>query len=215
MSAPAAGRAKAPARGWTGLWLRVLLCVALGLAIVLVPAFFFFVGSLERHEPDLSKLAQADGIIVLTGGADRIEDGLRLLERGRGRRLFISGVNVQLSKEAFRKHWPAYTQLIDCCVDLGFLAFNTFQNAKESAEWLGRNQFKSLLLVTASYHMPRALLEFEAAMPAIATIPVPVVPEASRINRWWQDPALFKIMALEFVKYGAAILRVSLGLRGG
>ena len=40
--------------------------------------------------------------------------------------------------------------------------------------------FHSLRLVTASYHMPRSMLEFARAMPDIAIVPNPVFPEFMR-----------------------------------
>lgn len=191
---------------------RVLGRVSAAVLLAVIIGFFVFVSSIERKERD--DHPRADGIVVLTGGADRIEDGLRLLERGLGRRMVISGVNVQTTMETLKKRWPGRAALFDCCIDLDYQARNTFGNAVESARWMRDNGFRSLVLVTAGYHMPRALVEFESAMPEVAIHPYPVVPEASHIRRWWQDAALVRIMVLEYIKYSAATLRTSLHLQG-
>ena len=47
----------------------------------------------------------------------------------------------------------------------------------ETAQWMASEGFHSLRLVTASYHMPRSLLEFSRAMPDIGIMPNPVFPE--------------------------------------
>lgn len=167
-----------------------------------------FAMRVERQEA--RSTLKADAIIVLTGGADRIEDGLALFEAGHGRRVLISGVNQHVSMETLRRRWPGHDAAFACCVDLDFRALNTFENARESADWMRANGFASVLLVTASYHMPRARLEFIAAMPDRIILPVPVIPDARRLSRWWLDPTLGRIMVSEAAKYALARLRLAL-----
>jgi uncharacterized SAM-binding protein YcdF (DUF218 family) len=188
------------------------LALAAGFALLLT-GILLFAWNLDRHEP--REVPVADGIVVVTGGADRIDEALALLEQFKGRRLLISGVNTASTPEQLRRRWPGRTRLFDCCVDLDYQARNTYGNAIESRAWARRNGIRSLILVTASYHLPRTLVEFRAAMPDVAITAFPVVPEASRLNRWWQEPQLTRIIVLEFVKYWAAVLRTSLGLPGG
>lgn len=194
-------------------FLRVLLRVGILAALGLVIGVVLFARSLERREP--RAVTPADGIVVLTGGADRINEALQLLERGLGRRLMISGVNVHSTAEALKRHWPGRENLFECCIDLDYQARNTYENAIEARRWARAQGFTSLILVTASYHLPRARLELRHAMPEASIQPYPVVPLASRINRWWQEPALMRIIALEFVKYSAASIRLALGIPGG
>lgn len=181
-------------------------------AACLVFGTILFAARLDRREP--VALRPAEGIVVLTGGADRILDGLGLLERRLGERLFISGVNAQTRAETLKRQWPGRDALFACCIDLDFRARNTYGNAIETRNWVQRHSFSSLILVTASYHVPRAQLEFASAMPHVALQVYPVVPEASRINRWWQEPVLTRILVLEFVKYTAARVRILVGLPG-
>lgn len=173
--------------------------------VIWLAGLFAFVETLDAARPPVS--LQADGIIVLTGGAERIGDGIRLLEEKRARRLFISGVNVQVSAEQLQRTWPGHETAFECCIDLGFRARNTIENALESAEWVNKHGFRSIILVTASYHMPRARLEFAAAMPGIAIEPYPVVPGAARIEDWWRDSNLIRLYASEFTKYCAVWLK--------
>jgi uncharacterized SAM-binding protein YcdF (DUF218 family) len=56
-------------------------------------------------------------------------------------------------------------QLNDCCVDLGFEAETTRSNAEEVSAWVAKRRFRSIRLVTAAYHMPRARTELEARLP--------------------------------------------------
>lgn len=205
-----------PASGERALSTRLALIVA-GFAVLfaaaIVSGIVLFANSLEWR--DAGDSAPVDGIVVLTGGADRISEALSLLERGKGKRLLISGVGVQSPPEALRRRWQGRDALFDCCVDLDYQARNTRGNALEARRWAEANGFRSLMLVTASYHLPRARLELIAAMPGVQLRAHPVVPEASRIRRWWQDPALVRIITLEFFKYWAACLRITLGLPAG
>jgi uncharacterized SAM-binding protein YcdF (DUF218 family) len=193
-----------------------LLLRLISLAVLLTPLAFLgwlliFAASLDRREAPTPP--QADAIIVLTGGADRIGDGLSLLEAGKGRRLLISGVNQQVTMEDLKRRWPGHDSAFACCVDLDFRALNTFENARESAVWVKTRGVRSLLLVTASYHMPRASLEFATAMPNVAIIAAPVIPATARLDAWWADATLTRIIALESIKYAAAWARTRVWAR--
>jgi uncharacterized SAM-binding protein YcdF (DUF218 family) len=195
------------------LFVRLLMRVGVLALLALGVAFVLFVRSLapaEGQDP-----AQADGLVVLTGGADRIEDALQLLNQGKGRRLLISGVNIHSTMEDFRRRSPGRERLFECCVDLDYQARNTYGNAVESARWVRRQGFRSVIVVTARYHLPRALLEFEHAMPEITVRGFAVIPEAARRHRWWEEPALVRLLVLEFIKYRGASVRLALGLSGG
>ena len=66
---------------------------------------------------------------------------------------------------------------------LGYGADDTAGNARETAEWMAREKLASLILVTSNFHMPRALLEFHAAMPDVDIIPRATAPAALRCIR--------------------------------
>ncbi len=153
--------------------------------------------------PDAST---ADGIVVLTGGDERITTGLELMADGRGRRLLISGVNRanRNPQELSRRIGEA---LPACCIDLGYQAMNTIGNADEARHWAMRWGFRSIMVVTSDFHMARSLVEFSRAMPDIKLIAHPV---PSRFGRqpWWSSRALAQTLAREYMKLLASSARL-------
>jgi uncharacterized SAM-binding protein YcdF (DUF218 family) len=85
-------------------------------------------------------------------------------------------------------------------VTLGRSATTTRGNAAETAEWAHANALASLIVVTAGYHMPRALAELSRAMPGLTLYPAPVLPPAMR------QPGLteLRLLAGEYSKWLAA-----------
>lgn len=145
----------------------------------------------------------ADAIVVLTGEGGRLRLAIALLEHGMGQRLFITGVNPATTKTELRTlldGGPAY----DCCADLDFNASNTIENARETAQWSALYGYDSLVVVTGTYHMPRALLEFSAQMPQLRLVPYPVTPEQGN------DPFSRRFLRLnsEYAKYLASRVRL-------
>lgn len=153
-------------------------CAVLALlAVVWTAGFAWFIHAAWRR-PELPQL-QADGIVALTGGADRIETALHLLSEGRGRILLVSGVGgpTDFANLARRAGIDA---ALRTRVTLGRLAASTRGNARETADWAQANNVHSLLVVTAGYHMPRALSELARALPSVVLRPVPVLSPGMR-----------------------------------
>jgi uncharacterized SAM-binding protein YcdF (DUF218 family) len=150
-----------------------------------------------------------DGIVVLTGGSDRLREGLQLLADGKAKRLLISGVYRDASlDDLLREAAVNLSQpLRDCCVTVGYRAGNTLGNATEAAEWAAANDVHSLRLVTADYHMPRSLLEFSHALPGTLIVPHPVFPAEVKRDRWWLWPGTASLVVSEYHKYLAALMR--------
>ena len=152
-----------------------------------------------------------DALVVLTGGSERLATGLALLEAGKGRKLFVSGVHkgVDLADLLRRSHVaPVQAQ---CCIVLGHAADDTVGNAAETASWMEAEHFASLRLVTAAYHMRRAMLEFNRAMPDITIVAHPVFPDAFKKDQWWRWPGTAHLLAVEYTKYLGALARPILG----
>src|ERR1700722_220746 len=143
-----------------------LLC---GIAIIL--GFIVFVSLVPDEEIVLDR--SADGIVVLTGGTSRVTDALELLAAGRGKRLLISGVNPGTTTSDIAHQAAGYDKLLKCCVDLDYSAINTLGNAVETRRWAIDRGFHSLVIVTSSYHMPRALAEISHQLPDVTLIPFP------------------------------------------
>ncbi|HEX3809078.1 MAG TPA: YdcF family protein [Rhizomicrobium sp.] len=184
-------------------WLRWLAFAVLIYAV----GFFFFVLSLPTGA---APPARADGIVVLTGGAARVGQAEALLEHGVGKRLLISGVDPATTKADLKRVNGAGARF-DCCTDLGFRATDTRGNAVEAASWARAHRYRSLVVVTANYHMPRSLNEFGAAMPGMRLEPYPVQPEGVDLAHWWQDAHTLRLLQGEYVKYLASLVASSLG----
>jgi uncharacterized SAM-binding protein YcdF (DUF218 family) len=129
--------------------------------------------------------------------------------------LFVSGVDHRVDPARVRDLVPGVgasldQATIDCCIVLGYGASDTLGNARETALWARATGRKSLVLVTSNYHMPRAWIEFEHALPEIALVPFPVVPADVRVNAWWRWPGTFGLIAGEWTKYIFARVRIAL-----
>ena len=125
--------------------------------LVLLYAFGYALFTVQLPGPAGDRAT--DGIVVLTGGAKRIERGLDLLERGRAKRMLISGVARPVRPQELVAQYQANQALFDCCIDLGRESVDTRSNAQEVSNWLKRHKFRSVRLVTTDWHMPRARFE--------------------------------------------------------
>ncbi len=153
----------------------------------------------------------ADGIVVLTGGSSRVSDAVELLAAGYGKRLLISGVHPTNGFSDIQRTLPDSQQLLMCCVDLDRSAVNTRSNATETRRWATERGFRSLIVVTSNYHMPRAIVELSHSMPDIELIPFAVVGEKWREEPWWTSGAALRLLLSEYIKYLFAEMRVAFG----
>jgi uncharacterized SAM-binding protein YcdF (DUF218 family) len=185
----------------------VLLAVCLA-ALLFAGGFYWFVQQMPVVEASPSR--NADGIVVLTGGALRISDALELLSSGHGRRLLISGVNRTTRSYEIARLVPEHQRWFSCCVDLGHAATNTIGNAVETRRWVEDRGFKSLIVVTANYHMPRAMVEVSHELPDVALVPYAVVSDRVKVDDWWDNPSTARLLFLEYLKYIVARVRMVL-----
>ncbi len=109
-----------------------------------------------------SHFSENIGIVVLTGGKNRIEKGVDLLSKGYGVKLLISGVFMPSEIEAKFSLEKEKSQLFRCCVFFDQRSKNTLENAHEVDKWLKENKdIKSIILVSSYYHLPRGIMIFE------------------------------------------------------
>lgn len=151
--------------------------------------------------------ATTDAIVVLTGGPLRLKAGLELLEAGKAKKLFVSGVGKHVDLAELLHAAQTSPSAVECCVALGHEAADTTGNAAETRQWMEHEGFHSLRLVTANYHMQRSLVEFRYAMPDMTIIPNPVFPDSFKRNHWWAWPGTFALIVTEYQKYLAAAAR--------
>ena len=184
-----------------GLW-TVAFCV--GAAVLAGVGFLWFIWRVPADEVALDR--DADGIVALTGGASRIADAIELLASGRGKRLLISGVNRATSSKEISRLNPEFERWVRCCVDFD-RSLNTLGNAVETRRWAESRGFRSLIVVTSNYHMPRALAELGHQLPDVMLIPFPVVTEKRRAEPWWSNAASARLLLSEYLKYIYTVMR--------
>ncbi len=193
-------------------WRRALVACLVALAGAWGYGFHRF--TMLIPEPGPASQRKTDAIVVLTGGAGRVREGLRLLDAGLGKKLLVSGVHGAVDvRELLRAARQAPGNL-ECCIVVDHAAGSTRGNARETAGWMRREGYRSLRLVTASYHMPRSLLEFGSALPAgIEITQHPVFPGGFRAGNWLRWRGSGRLVVSEYHKYLAALARR--GIAGG
>ena len=182
-------------------WRRLAFAGA-ALLLLCVVGFMWFA---SQPAPE-NRSTPTDAIVVLTGGRLRLQTGIALLRDGKGRKLFVSGVNHQVDLDELLRV-SGNADWAFCCTALGHDADNTVGNAWETAQWMRQQGFKSLRLVTAWYHMPRSLLELDRAMPELEIIAHPVFPDEVSQEYWWASRSALVLLAGEYGKYLEALLR--------
>tara|TARA_A100001011_G_C14304145_1_gene842261 strand:+ start:2085 stop:2684 length:600 start_codon:yes stop_codon:yes gene_type:complete len=123
------------------------------------------------------KISDSVGIIVLTGGKNRIEKGVDLLSKGYGDKLLISGVFMPSEIESKFSLEKEKKELFKCCIFYDQKSKNTLENAQEVEKWLSENKdIESIILVTSYYHLPRSIMIFEKKIKSNVNIyPTPAV----------------------------------------
>ncbi|MCW0047379.1 YdcF family protein [Brevundimonas sp. BT-123] len=152
--------------------------------------------------------ARADAIVALTGpSSERVNTAIRLLEQGKGERVLISGVNREVRRQELRELTPGSSRLFNCCVDLGFEAEDTVGNAQEIAAWTRAKGYRSLIVVTSDYHMPRSLVEIRGQLSGVKLTPYAISTPSLDNARWWRAAVTARRMTLEYMKYLAVLGR--------
>jgi len=190
---------------WIGFLTMLVSVVG---TVLLAGGFFWFVFSIPAD--DVSHDRKADGIVVLTGAASRIPDAIELLAAERGKRLLITGVYRDTNAREIARLTPLYSKFFTCCIDLDKNALNTFGNALEAKRWAREHNFNSLIVVTSSWHMPRAMAELGHQLPDATLIPFPVISEKVKSEPWWSSPDMARFLVAEYLKYLFALTRMHL-----
>lgn len=183
------------------IWIKFLLL----LILLWLGGFFFYIKEItaNRYVQD----RQADGIVILTGTAGRLKQGIDLLQSGAAKRLLVSGVNIQVTQEDLRNVMQVSETLMNCCIDIGRRALDTVGNAYETSLWATEHRFHRLLIVTSAYHMPRSLVELKREMPEKELFAVAPESDFRELQNWWKKPKLVYVLASEFNKYFISLIR--------
>jgi uncharacterized SAM-binding protein YcdF (DUF218 family) len=185
---------------------RLIFDFLLLIVVLLIIGFILFATGIAHERPGPQQ--SADGITVLTGGASRIDQAMKLLAQGKAKRVLITGVNRTTTTEELKDLASQGDQYFACCVDIDKEARNTIDNATETSQWVALNHYRSIIVVTSNYHMPRALAELGRAMPGVVLIPYSVGDNNVHLDRWWSYPGTTKLLLSEYLKYLPALGRL-------
>jgi uncharacterized SAM-binding protein YcdF (DUF218 family) len=198
---------RAAGRSMSRLWKSLAVLIAL---ILWAGVFGFILFAANVMRTPVAANEKADGIVVFTGGQSRIKEGARLLSEGYGARLLISGVNTRTGEAELIRLTELDAKTFNCCVDLGYTALNTIGNASETQTWANAHQYRSLVVVTSNYHMPRTLVELSRTLPNVRLIPHVVRPATFDTEAWWLSPVTMRNLVAEYIKFLPSAARFAL-----
>lgn len=187
-------------------FVRPLILILIVLIAAFLGGFVVFSDQVTTMQRP-ADVPQADAIIVLTGGYSRMEAALDLLRDKRGERLLISGVHPSIKRDEIQRVTHGEPELFECCVDIGRAARDTIGNASETAEWVTEHGYRSVIVVTNNYHIPRSMIELSRTIEGVELIPYPVVNTDLRKDNWITRSEVVRVLLTEYVKYLAAIAR--------
>jgi len=200
---PSSQKVPAVLRWIAGLFrysMKIVLLAAFVAGGLFVGGFLKFSNAVESYQiPET--VEPADGVVALTGGSERIAHALMLVAEKKGKRLLISGVNPDTKITDIAKLNAKRQAVFDCCVDVESRALNTVGNAEETSKWVKKNGYKSLIIVTSGYHMPRSMMEFRRQMPDVKLTSYPVQLKEMQDENWWRDHETLRLMLSAYVKY--------------
>ncbi len=165
--------------------------------IILIIGLVNFKNSIPKATLNVNS---GDAVIVLTGDKGRrIEKGYNLIDQTNFNKMFISGVGG--SKTVLQKILGLDEIKVNCCIEFGYKAKNTYQNAIEVKTWALNNHINSIILVTTDLHMQRSLFLFQQ----ITDLEIQVYPVAYKdkiipIEKLFSEYIKFLISRIIFIK---------------
>ncbi|MEZ5757552.1 MAG: YdcF family protein [Emcibacteraceae bacterium] len=181
--------------------MRSLLSIIIFLGLIWLGGFLWYIDQLSIKPPGGTQ--KTDAIVVLTGGQNRLDVAIKLLEAHLAEKLYISGVDEKVTREELLILLGSSPDLEECCIESGNKAVDTVGNAIETMQWVEINNIKSLRVVTSLEHMPRAIVEFKRFMPNIVLIEHPV-------GSWRPKNINYFNLSQEYSKYVVSLLRAKI-----
>jgi uncharacterized SAM-binding protein YcdF (DUF218 family) len=168
-----------------------------------------FIWQVQKTAPTITRALKAldiadhpvDGVVILTGGEERVEAGLTCLQKNCAPKALISGVHHDVKKRELLALHKFPASLADK-IDLGFGAIDTAGNAQETAKWVRENKMKRVIVITSNYHMDRAMLHLHALLSHDVILePIQVKPAILEQKKWYSDNQAWKLLFLAYNKY--------------
>lgn len=176
--------------------LKALLSFLIIGCLVITALFVDFAYKTFSAQP---RLVQSDAIMVLAGGRGRVEEGVRLFRQGKGKYLFLVGVDPSVRKSDLYRPKPGDPSSEDVILEKS--SRNTLENAIYARDLLAGYEVRSVQLITSRYHLKRAAILLRNALPKdVAIYPYPV-DSVNVKEQWWQHEGSFRLLFSEFYKY--------------
>lgn len=138
------------------------------IAIALIASFIVYIPIYAKMQKGRASGAfyqkSPDAIAVFTGDKGRIAYAMDLLKQNPSSKLFISGVHAANSVQTIinKQGDPSVTTEVSdpgVQVDLDYESKNTFENVRETVEYLKANpEIKKVLIISSDYHIMRIKL---------------------------------------------------------
>lgn len=184
--------------GWYDPSMRLIFSIFFSFLLVWFGGYLWYINKLTSGELTVNE--KTDAIVVLTGGQNRLNVAIKLLEDGLAEKLYISGVDEKVTRAELLNLLGSKKELEECCIESGNQAEDTVGNAIETLKWLENNNIKTLRVVTSLEHMPRAMVEFKRFIPKIKFIEHPV-------GSWRPENINYFSLSQEYSKYIISLLR--------
>lgn len=175
---------------------RALLIFAGLLLLAPVAGFFLFLAEVQGSTG--RKPEKADVIVALSGDPRRILAAADLMKAGFGRRLIVVGQDNQQEVELLRKANPA---LFECCIKVDHSSTNTEQDVQLVRSLISGSETESVLLVTSSFHLPRAINELEHVLPQTRIIGHGLPDEFYRPSAVFSNPNVASAFVRQYLMY--------------
>lgn len=125
-------------------------------------SFFIYIPIYGRNEKEVTNKAlyqiSPDAIAVYTGDKGRISYALDLLKKNPSSKLFISGVYATNSFQTLltKNEVISAEELEGVQVDLDYNSKDTFENVRETVDFLKHNpELNKILIISSDYHILR------------------------------------------------------------
>ena len=178
--------------------MRLIFSIFFSFLLVWFGGYLWYINKLTSGELTVNE--KTDAIVVHTGGQNRLNVAIKLLEDGLAEKLYISGVDEKVTRAELLNLLGSKKELEECCIESGNQAEDTVGNAIETLKWLENNNIKTLRVVTSLEHMPRAMVEFKRFIPKIKFIEHPV-------GSWRPENINYFSLSQEYSKYIISLLR--------
>ena len=142
-----------------------------------------------------SRDVSADCAVVLTGGSNRVREGIDLLSRKSVQKLIISGVNPQTDVKSMFSIWPYYGVVNFPDIILERRSETTYGNAQQTLPLVEALRCRDVVLITSRAHMRRALKTFAAEFPKGFTL-IPRAVTSGPYEQPWTEVSIEALKSL-------------------